>query len=446
MINSVNNSFESLDGLKTKEKTLPICHEIAERLSDVRKISTFFTSTFKEPSTLTSLSTGYPGIVLLFAELDRQEPDKGWDHVVFEYISELKSQIDIHGVRNLSLYGGLAGINYSIFNASHERKRYQKLLSVLDTVLLTQTNKYIKELKKRKNTFEAAYDVISGLSGIGRYLLTDNKNIEFIKTLRELLTYLVDLNQQIKVKEYYVPGWYIDNESLHSEKERKLYPNGYFNCGLSHGIPGPLSLLSIALKAGIEVEGQREAIRTIASWLIEKKREDAYGIYWPLKISFKEEVYNIFEYPKTTKDAWCYGAPGVCRSLFLAGEALNIQEFCNIGTIGFESIFKRPFEELNIPSPTICHGISGLLQVTERMAESSGLRSFAEQKVKLIYHLIQSYNNSFPFLFQDLEPTIEGYQGVNKPGYLEGASGIALSLLTLNSKVNPIWDQTLLIT
>ncbi|TQK53513.1 lanthionine synthetase-like protein [Brevibacillus sp. AG162] len=446
MINSINNSFESLDGFKIQQETLSICHEIAGRLSDVGKISTFFTSTYKVPSKLTSLSTGYPGIVLLFAELDRQEPNRGWDHVVFDYISALKSQIDIHGVGNISLYSGLAGINYSIFNASHERKRYQKLLSVLDTILVNQILKFMNELKKRKNTFEAAYDVISGLSGIGRYLLTDNKNVEFIKTLRILLTYLVDLTQQIKVKEYIVPGWYIDNESLHSEKERKLYPNGYFNCGLSHGIPGPLSLLSIALKWGIEVEGQREAIRTIANWLIEKKREDEYGIYWPFKISFKEEVHGITEYSKTTKDAWCYGAPGVCRSLFLAGEALENQDFCKTGINGFESIFKRPFEELNIPSPTVCHGISGLLQVTVRMAESTGLRNFQEYKVKLINHLIQSYNYSFPFLFQDLEPTIEGYKGVNKPGYLEGASGIALSLLTLNSLVNPIWDQTLLIT
>ena len=44
------------------------------------------------------------------------------------------------------------------------------------------------------------------------------------------------------------------------------YPHGNLNCGLAHGIPGPLATMSLALLAGVTVPGLAEAVDWAASW------------------------------------------------------------------------------------------------------------------------------------------------------------------------------------
>ena len=40
--------------------------------------------------------------------------------------------------------------------------------------------------------------------------------------------------------------------------------------GLSHGVAGPLALLALAAREGIEVAGQREAVAELGGWLVRK--------------------------------------------------------------------------------------------------------------------------------------------------------------------------------
>ena len=72
--------------------------------------------------------------------------------------------------------------------------------------------------------------------------------------------------------------------------KEKMNPIGYFNCGLSHGIPGPLALLSVAYKEGVIVEGQKEAIEKIGSWLMSKVVISSQGKYFPTAISWDEQI------------------------------------------------------------------------------------------------------------------------------------------------------------
>ncbi|WP_168188656.1 hypothetical protein [Thermoflavimicrobium daqui] len=53
---------------------------------------------------------------------------------------------------------------------------------------------------------------------------------------------------------------------LTTDKKREEYltrefPNGYLDLGLLHGIASPLVFLLLALKEGMVVRGQREAIK-----------------------------------------------------------------------------------------------------------------------------------------------------------------------------------------
>ena len=97
------------------------------------------------------------------------------------------------------------------------------------------------------------YDVISGLSGVGRYLLCISDNPEALKRLKVILKYCISLIQPICINGEHVPGWYIAPENLFTNADREKYPQGSFNCGLAHGIAGPLALLSLASQQGIYI-------------------------------------------------------------------------------------------------------------------------------------------------------------------------------------------------
>ena len=68
--------------------------------------------------------------------------------------------------------------------------------------------------------------------------------------------YLLSLIEDRQFEDTVIPGWYVNNENLLTEEKRELFPNGYFNLSLSHGVAGILLALSIAYNKGICVSGQ----------------------------------------------------------------------------------------------------------------------------------------------------------------------------------------------
>ena len=62
---------------------------------------------------------------------------------------------------------------------------------------------------------------------------------------------------------FLLSGWYIKGKDLPTKEYRELFKSGCVNYSLSHGIEGPLYILSKGLCMEIEIEGQEEAIKRI---------------------------------------------------------------------------------------------------------------------------------------------------------------------------------------
>jgi hypothetical protein len=101
---------------------------------------------------------------------------------------------------------------------------------------------------------------------------------------------------------------------------RQHFPGGYFNCGMAHGLPGLLAALSLAHIQGYAYPDLREALVYMSDWLLGHCIYDARGINWPGGIPL-EVAHNPVALSALTGtwSAWCYGAPGVSRSLWLTG-------------------------------------------------------------------------------------------------------------------------------
>lgn len=393
-----------------------------------------------------SMSHGYPGLCLLFGEMDKNFPEQAWDQIGHNYMLTIQQAIQSDGFASISLWGGISGIGMAARSLSRGGTRYQNFLSQLNQLLIESFQPALDQVLTNLETGVKMgdYDVMSGLCGVGRYLLLFKEEAQIESIILKLLNYLVRLSHDIKVNGYTVPGWYISTENQFLFQERVVYPKGNFNCGLAHGIPGPLALLSLAILNGIEIPGQRDAIYRIADWLVRWRQKDAYGFYWPGRISW-EEVIEEKQISGEHREAWCYGSPGVARSLWIAGEATQIAEWQDIAVQSYQTTFQRPEENWNISAPTFCHGLIGLLQLVQRMYIDTGIEEFAFHRNNLIKRILSMYEENSIFGFYDLEPTVNGVRKMSKAGLLDGVAGTALVLLSMITRTDPEWDAVFLI-
>jgi hypothetical protein len=223
-----------------------------------------------------------------------------------------------------------------------------------------------------------------------------------------------------------------------------MYPAGNLNCGLAHGIPGPLAVLALALREGHEVAQQAEAVRSLAEWLTAHRADDEYGVNWPSAVPLPLPGSTREPAPlRQTRNAWCYGSPGVARALWLAGDVLDDSSLRDLAVEALLAVRRRPVEERNIDSPTFCHGISGLLQIVLRFAADTGLPAFGDMATELVEQLLAAYEPERPLGFASIEP---GNNPVDRAGLLDGAPGVSMVLLAASTGVEPSWDRLFLLS
>ncbi|MBM7715658.1 lantibiotic modifying enzyme [Bacillus thermophilus] len=389
-----------------------------------------------------SLSHGYPAICVAMGEMDKFRQDSGWDLVGHDYVLGIKKEIERHGIHSLSMWSGLSGILMGVHALSKGGSRYKGFINQL-IQFFCET--YPAELEKTmaKNDLEMSdYDVIEGwCSTIGILLLY--KEEEWAKTaLGKVLAYIVSFCEDKTVLGVTVPGWYILPRQLSPESS----PMGEFNCGMSHGIAGVLAAMSICLKEGIQISGQKEAMHKISDWLRSHSRKDQYGVRLPSIISWEEEVYkdrsNAEDYHR---DAWCYGSPGAARALWLAGEALNRNALKAIALDAYLATFSKPLKKWNIFSPTFCHGLSGLLRLTHLMYEDSGNEALRIERDKLLSMIVDMYDQNAPLGYYDHNFSDNAEKKIANMGMLEGVAGILLTLLSIYQKPISNWDLAFMI-
>ncbi|WP_082111924.1 lanthionine synthetase C family protein [Shouchella clausii] len=438
-----------------KQETKRIIARLTEKLNDPQKVEEIVmdknnvtTISKVNPWDPVSLSHGFAGTILFFSELHKMYPEEKWDHVAHNHIVYASNYLK-NGVHSISLFGGITGFAFAVFNASENGTRYQNLLAKLDEVIRRVAENEIEEEKQRNGlgALPTFYDVIQGYSGIGRYLLERRKDTPAFNGLIEaILRRFVEMTATITWEEHEVPGWYVTQENQFLEKDKKIYPFGNFNLGLAHGIPGPLSFLSLCLLKGIEIPGQRQAITTIGNWLVRHAKSNSTGApVWAHRVGVKEAIANKYTVIDE-REGWCYGNPGVARSLYLAGKALNDLPYQEMAVKCFHGIKEKTLEELDLQSATFCHGKSGLLQIMVRMKNDLNINDFDKLINQLENGIKEQYRDQHPLGFKDFEIGSRTNE-LDKAGLLEGAAGVGLALLSRTGDDSDLfWDKAFLIS
>ena len=219
---------------------------------------------------------------------------------------------------------------------------------------------------------------------------------------------------------------------------------GILNCGLAHGLPGPLALLSLARIAGVEVQGLTEAIRWAVDWLISQSLSDKWGVNWPVAVPLHSPSDAAVSSSVSTSHAgWCYGSPSIARVLWLVGSALGDDNYRNLALAAMRAVYLRPVAQRKLYSATFCHGLAGLLQITLRFSNDSRDPLFAAEACQLVDQIVSKFTPTTSLGFENLEA---GGKRVDHPGVLDGAPSVVLALLAAVTSVEPYWDRLFLLS
>lgn len=387
-----------------------------------------------------SLTDGYPAMALLFAELAAADP--AYREVCHRHLSTTLSA-SAPGTPP-QLFIGAGALAFATQAAARGYGGYATLLERLDASIVPRVRRRAEDdlAAVRDGAPIGAwdgYDVVTGASGVGRYLLT-RPGDGARAALRAVLTTLVAvaLADDVEVDGVPVPAWWVRHGMTSAPDDS----SGHLNVGLAHGVCGPLALLAVAWRDGVRVDGQEAAVARLVGLLETHRAADGAGPLWPMTLD--TAGLRDGRTVQRHREAWCYGAAGIGRALYLAGAALDEKEWRDGAYAALDAVLAVTGPQ-TLHDFSLCHGWAGLLHVFGRTAEDSGEPRFAAAADALAERVVGGFDPDSPFGYRYAHPSLE--IGVERPGFLEGAAGIALALHSYAISGAPAtgWDAALLL-
>ncbi|MEU9044453.1 MULTISPECIES: lanthionine synthetase C family protein [unclassified Kitasatospora] len=417
--------------MNTPHPALRLSDRIAELLTDPAAAPVAWSS---RPQWRQSLAHGAPGIALLHIEraatgLGPWEPVRAWLSVA--------AGVPVTSGTDSYLYYGAPALAHALTCAAQAHPgTYQRALEHLDQVVAADAVRRCEQAEARTERGDlpwlAEFDTIRGLAGIGSVLLRRAPGGE---PMRRILACLVRLTEDLKHDGEVLPGWW--TLAGPSGKTDSRFPKGHANSGLAHGIAGPLALLALALRRGIEVDGQREAIRMILAWL-ERWRD---GPAWPYWITPAHLTGPNRRPLAPQRPSWCYGTAGIARAQQLAALALGDQRLRHDAESALATALVDPKGLAATTDLSACHGYAGLAHIAHRAASDASPRN-ADRLRSAAALLLDTTHPPHA----DPDEEARRLLASAGPAFLEGAAGTALALLAPATGCTPAtrWDACLL--
>ncbi|WP_017573277.1 lanthionine synthetase C family protein [Nocardiopsis halotolerans] len=370
-----------------------------------------------------SLAHGAAGVALL--HIERARTGHGpWERVQRWLECAVAEGVD--SSPNAHLYYGAPAVAFVLHQAATVHPGYTRELARLDRAVNRIVDSRLERAHARLDAGElpllAEFDTIRGLTGLGALLLARDPQGSLF---RDVLAYLVRLTAPITVHGRSLPGWW--SPVGPGGKKNAAFPGGHANTGMAHGIAGPLTLLTAALRRGIAVEGHTEAIERILAWLDAWQQASVSGAWWPYWVT-RAQLDGACTLVGPQRPSWCYGAAGVARAQLLAADALGDQRRYATAQSTLARVFTdTPTSPTGLDS-SLCHGRAGLavLAHTTALGNASGLCASISDG--------------------DATAAANGLLAGAGIGLLEGAAGIATALHTLHTATPDMeWASFLLL-
>lgn len=369
-----------------------------------------------------SLSEGHAGIALFFGYLSMARSDEELADLASEHLSRAIDAAAEADSQSLGLFTGLSGLAWTWQHLG--RILYGETSAVqteeLDDAILHAL---------RAGPWHYEWDLVYGLAGIGLYAL-DHPDSSFAQ---DATTQVVARLAELAIESPEGIAWKTPPDFMTPRNAMK-YPDGRFDQGVAHGVPGVIGFLAETHRRGIAQQSVCGLLEGSLSWLLANMRPEDGGsrfTYFPPDFV-------------SARAGWCYGDPGVSAVLFKVGQASGSSKFRDLALSTANHAARRSAKESGAVDATLCHGAAGLGHLFNRLfqlTKESGLASAAQAWFERALALrrddagVGGYLNWWPEI------------GEWRPdaGYLVGGAGVGLALLAAISTIEPLWDAPLLI-
>lgn len=419
-----------LDG-ELRQRTLAAVGSIAESLSAATTPKAIWDT--DDPTELQlSLLTSWKAEVALFyayaaKALDNEEfAERAFNHLN-EAIDEAAERMD-----SMWLFGGLTGLGWIMANLSEvffDQDQTENCASV-DELL----NEHLSQ-----PGWQSHYDLILGLVGHGVYALERQQQAAVSAT--EISTRVINKLWETAERDGQQITWHT-SPALLPEWQSQICPNGYYNLGLAHGVPGIIALLGKNISAGIEMERSRHLLEGAVRWLLAQKgsadSESYFGSWAGAGIEREE-----------SKVAWCYGDLGIGMALLSAAKCTGRADWEQEAMTVLLKAAARTFESAGVIDVSLCHGAAGNAHIFNRAYQATGDARFRTAALAWYERALdfQHFGEGVGgFSIAETDDTGTEIRWRNKPGLLDGIAGVGLSLLAACTNSEPHWDRSLLIS
>jgi len=373
-----------------------------------------------------TLAGGDSGIALFFAYLAKARSSGTHLEIAKRFLDQAGGWLAECGVGE-GLHGGFSGVAWT---ATHLMKMFPEEIN-FDCEEIDQG----LENLLAHSPWIRSYDFIDGLAGLAVYALEQLPHTIGRKCTEQIINQI----EKLATKSGDDITWFTPPYMIFNENQLAEFPQGYYNLGLAHGVPGVIGLLSEVYAAGIEQPRLRKILNGAISWLLKQKQ-------------FKGEnsIFSSYTHPNKldfvgSRLAWCYGDPGIAITLLLAARHLEESSWENEALEILRHAAKISFQASGVFDAGICHGAAGLAHIFNRAYQATGEDTFKEAAIRwykttLIMKQPNQAVAGFPTAF--FENNKLEYKP--DPGFLTGAAGVGLVLLAAVSPIEPQWDRVLL--
>ena len=375
------------------------------------------------------LASGSAGLAVFYAYMALAQPGKGWEEDAERYLDQAVSSLT-EGVQRPHLYGGFTGIAWAI---EHLQSRIpglgeEDLNEDVDTAL---------EGLLTTDSWHRSYDLISGLVGYGIYALERIHRPTGPRILAQVISHL-DRMKEVRedgltwhTASFLLPSW-----------QRQDHPSGYYNLGVAHGVPGVIGLLGHASAQSVTPQCTEDLVEGAVRWLLAQQAP-----------SGSLSAFETLAYPSAPSEApsriaWCYGDLGLSVSLLAAARSSRRQDWEIRAREIASGAASRDLSTAGAVDGGLCHGAAGNAHLFNRLWQATGDPIYREASLRWLNGTLsirvpgvgiagfQAWAGAKP---GSLEPT-----WCTVPGFLEGAAGIGLSLISSIYPVTPHWDRVLM--
>jgi lantibiotic modifying enzyme len=319
----------------------------------------------------------------------------------------------INHMMSFSLYNGFAGIIWLIKHLEEECLIDENTDEIAEEIYPVLCETMIKEMDKGN------YDYLHHALGIGFTCLKLNN----IYTNTHLQKFILLLQKCSIRQSSGCVSW--ASNYIKDGKITKVY-----NTSMAHGLSGIIVFLVKLVKKQQCLIGFSNLLDDAVQFLIQQQQDSTvYSSNFPAIISATINYRN-------SKLAWCNGDLGIAIALWQASVVLDNKAYNSLSLRVFEDYYKKnDIKKMTNNDIGICHGISGIAHIFNRMYYNTQYDIFKKSTLFWIAELLLAMDTKSSMNYEK-EPK----------NFLKGISGIGLVLLSAVSDIEPRWDECLLLS